>query len=52
MTWGLDGTEALIALTGRAPETARPESFFEGWYADAGAYEDVFNPVGFMQRDQ
>jgi len=52
MTCGLDGTEALIALTERPLETAKPESFFEGWYADAGANEDVFNPVGFMQRDQ
>ena len=52
MTWGFDGTEAIIAMTSRALEIAKPENFFEGWYADAGTYEDVFNPVEFLNREQ
>ncbi|MEW2911748.1 hypothetical protein [Leisingera sp. JC11] len=50
MTWSLDGTVAIIAMTDRALEVARPEGFFEGWYADTGTYEDVFNPVEFLKR--
>ncbi|UWQ61390.1 hypothetical protein K3723_10920 [Leisingera caerulea] len=52
MTWGFDGTEAIIAMTSRALEIAKPENFFEGWYAGAGTYEDVFNPVEFLNREQ
>lgn len=39
-------------MTSRALEIAKPENFFEGWYADAGTYEDVFNPVEFLNREQ
>ncbi|MBY6054855.1 hypothetical protein [Leisingera daeponensis] len=52
MTWGFDGTEAIIAMTSRTLEMARPENFFEGWYADAGTFADVFNPVEFLKREQ
>ncbi|EDZ45877.1 hypothetical protein RBY4I_1088 [Rhodobacterales bacterium Y4I] len=52
MTWSLDGTEAIVAMTSRALEMGRPENFFEGWYADAGTYADVFNPVEFLKREQ
>ncbi|NSY37196.1 hypothetical protein [Leisingera sp. ANG59] len=52
MTWSLDGTEAIIAMTSKALQMARPEDFFEGWYADEGTYADVFNPSGFLPRDQ
>ncbi len=52
LTWAFDCTEALIALTDKALSRARPEKFFEGWYADATTYCDVFNPHEFAPRDE
>ena len=52
ITWKLDSTEALIAMTERARSQGRPEELFEGWYVDETAYCDVFNPRDFLDRDQ
>lgn len=46
-----EGVEVLIAMTDQALEQARPEDFFEGWYADETTYSDVFNPRDFMERE-
>ncbi len=52
LTWAFDGTEMLIAMTAAARARAKPEDHFEGWYADATTYSDVFNPREFLPRDE
>lgn len=48
--WEFDGTVALVAMDHRALAIARPENFFDGWYADTTTYSDVFNPHDFFER--
>lgn len=51
MTTDFDDSAALIAMTRAAHDLARPEDFFEGWYAGPDTYADVFNPVDAFERD-
>lgn len=51
LTWEFDSTDALIALTTDALSLAKPEEFFEGWYADEKTYCDVLNPPEFIRRE-
>ena len=51
LTWQFDCTEALVAMSDRALRQARPEEFFEGWYADETTYRDVYNPRDFFERE-
>ncbi|WP_428525087.1 hypothetical protein [Roseibium sp.] len=50
MTWEFDGVAALIGLTNDALSHARPEAYFEGFYADANTYSDWANPLDFCPR--
>lgn len=50
LTWDFEATEIIIGMTERALKQARPEEFFEGWYADERTYSDVFNPPSFLER--
>ncbi|QDG77884.1 hypothetical protein [Labrenzia sp. PHM005] len=50
MTWEFDGVEAFIGLTKNALTNARPEDYFEGFYADANTYSDWANPLDFCPR--
>lgn len=50
MSWDNECIAPLIAMTVSARQMARPEDFFEGWYADETTYSDVFNPKDFLRR--
>lgn len=43
MCWGWDAVAGTFAITERALQIARPEAFFEGWYADAATTADIFS---------
>lgn len=50
LTWAFESTEIIIGMTDRALKLARPEDFFDGWYADERSYSDVHNPADFLTR--
>lgn len=51
-TCEFDGTETIIAMTAQALNLARPESYFEGFYAKADTYCDWLNPLDFFEREE
>ncbi len=51
MSWTMDSVECLIGLTDSVLERARPENFFEGFYADTSTYSDWLNPFDFTERN-
>lgn len=50
LTWAFESTEIIIGMTDRALKQARPEDFFDGWYADEHTYSDVHNPANILAR--
>lgn len=50
LTWAFDDVSGLLALTDEMRQRVDPADFFEGFWITAGAYSDVFNPSGFLDR--
>lgn len=50
MSWGFDDTYGLLGLSDALKNRVDPDSYFEGFWVTPDMYCDVFNPVGFFDR--